>query len=116
MNAELVTHVFASLQSIEKTVANVKKMLPGLEDANKDIIKVLPEQERIIVQMRRIANLLQLEAARNDWDKAVRSLKIFYGLHHMVRSDVLQAYARLSQKQCTQLTEFLPEGKTPICH
>jgi len=47
--------------------------------------------------MRRTANKLQLEIAKDDWNSAVRSLQIFYGLNSMVRPHVMDIYSKLSR-------------------
>lgn len=116
MNAQLIGHVFATLQSLERCMANVKKMIPGQESNYPEIIKVVPEQERVLQQMRRVANLLQLETARSDWPSAVRSLKIFYGLNHMVRNDLTAAFTKLSQQQTTHSVQYPLVGKQVMYH
>jgi hypothetical protein len=116
MNAQLIGHVFATLQSLEKCMANVKKMIPGQEASCPEITKIVPEQERVLLQMRRMANMLQLETARNDWPSAVRSLKIFYGLNHMIRNDLMTAFTKLSQQQTVHTAQYAPVGKHVMYH
>jgi hypothetical protein len=116
MNAQLIGHVFATLQSLERCMANVKKMLPAQEGNYPEIVKIVPEQERVLQQMRRVANLLQLETARNDWPTAVRSLKIFYGLNHMIRNDLMTAFTKLSQQQTVRTAQYAPVGKHVMYH
>ena len=102
MTAELVTHVFASLQSLEKKLEQTKKLLPEQNEQYRETAEQLPKQEEILGQMRKVANLLQLQTAKGQWEPAVRSLKIFYGLNHMVRTDVMKAYG---VARGTQLSE-----------
>lgn len=116
MNTSLVTHVFASLQSLEKCLGNVKKMLPSQTDSCDELKKVVPEQEKILEQMRRIANKLQLEVARNDLGSAVRTLKIFYGLNHMIRGDVMNAFSKLSELQSVPFSKLATPGKEIVYH
>ena len=116
MNPELITHVFASLQSLEKCLSTVKKLLPGQEEDYSDIARILPEQERVLQQMRRIANKLQLEVARGDWAGGVRSLKIFYGLNHMIRFDLLHAFSTLSRKEAPETKINAVVSKEVVYH
>lgn len=117
MNTQLITHVFASLQNLEKCLGNIKKMLPSQGQEAQDIAKVLPEQERVLDQMRKVANKLQFDVAKNDWAATVRLLKIFYGLNYMVRTDIMNAFTRLSKEQHTvQLEKLQPQGKETVYH
>ncbi len=116
MNTQLIGHVFATLQHLEKCLSNVKRLVQGQEKFCPEISKAVPEQEKVLVQMRRVANLLQLETARNDLPSAVRSLKIFYGLNHMVRNDLMSAFAKLSQQQTPVRTAAACGAKQVMYH
>lgn len=94
MSQELLSHVFGSLQGLEKTISDIKDAStskPQLEAVPAD----LREQERVVRHMRRVANRLQFEFACGDWKNIVRSLNIFYGLNSMVRPSVMAVYAAL---------------------
>lgn len=116
MNAELITHVFASLQNLEKCYGNIKRLLPRHETDAEDIVKVLPEQKKVLEQMRRVANKLQLDFAKNDWSATIRMLKIFYGLNYMVRSDLQTAFTRLSGQEAVHFAKLAPIGKEVVFH
>ena len=103
MSSLQLTHAYAALQHLEKCLQTVKKLLVGRESEYPDIVKVIPEQEKIITQMRRVANVLQLEIARNDAESIVRSYKVFYGYNQMVRTDLLKALSVLSNKEETSI-------------
>ena len=95
MNKELVNHVFDSLQTIENYLSSSKKLLSSTsakEDAQ------IGEQEKVIEKMRWVAYELQLEVSKNDMNTSLRLLRIFYGLNHMVRPEIIATYSSLSGK------------------
>ncbi|MCB0322232.1 MAG: hypothetical protein KDD69_01630 [Bdellovibrionales bacterium] len=101
MNPQLVTHVFASLQGLEKSMGTIKRLLPLFREEGAEFACLVPKQEEILAHMRRTANLLQLQMAKGENHAAVRSLQIFYGLHQMVRPDILRAFGTLSRGQAS---------------
>jgi hypothetical protein len=96
MSRELLAHVFSSLSGLEKTVEDVKVMSAMPHRGSRGFAHDLNEQERVIHQMRRAANRLQLHYAHNDMLSAVRELHIYYGLNAMVRPSVMRMYAELA--------------------
>jgi hypothetical protein len=62
------------------------------------ISSMLPEFERVVEHMRRTANKLQLHVAAKNISDIVRDLRIFYGLNHLVRPELLRALAQLSKQ------------------
>ena len=116
MNAQLIGQVFASLQYLEKCLGSIKKLSCGQEERCSSILQALPAQERVLAQMRRAANLLQLETARNDLHGAIRSLKIFYGLNHMVRDDITSALGKITQQHAAHMPKNVQWGKPLLFH
>ncbi len=96
MKTEIAIHVFASLQGLEKTFETVKSQALERKSEHAEVISMLPKQEEILIDMRRAANLLQLNIAKKDWFAAVRSLQIFYGLNQLVRPDILKAFGNIT--------------------
>jgi len=96
MDKRVITHVFGALQSLEKCMSNVKDMLPNHGKAVGDVSALIPQHEKVLVKMRRTANCLQLELAREDWNASIRSLRIFYGLNHLIRKDILSLNRKLT--------------------
>ncbi len=115
MNSELIVHIFSSLQTLEKYLAAIKNNAPTAVNCEK-YAALIPQQEAVLRHMRRIANNLQLEVARKQEPLAFRSLKVFYGLHHMVRKDLTEAFAALSQKTPPVPAPPHPAGKELIYH
>lgn len=106
MGREMLVHVFASIQGLEKCLANSRKMLDEQKHQPLIVHKSLAEQDRILRQMRRVANRLQLEFATENWPEAVRSLKIYYGLWTMVRPEIMSTFTALANgKVCLQIAE-----------
>lgn len=115
MNKELIPHVFASLHSLERYLENIRRMSGTQEGIDAKFLSQLehslPEQERVLKQMRRVANKLQLEIAKEEWDEVIRSLRIFYGLNHMVRPDLIATFVKLSKGET--LLEDSPRAELP---
>mgnify|MGYP003382194329 CR=1 FL=1 len=99
MNKELIPHVFASLQNLERYLENIKRFSDSNVAQPTSLQRSIDDQERVLKQMRRVANKLQIEVAREQWDAVVRTLRIFYGLNHMVRPDVMATFVQLSKGQ-----------------
>lgn len=99
MNKELIPHVFASLQNLERYLENIKKFSDTSAAHAPSLLRSIEDQERVLKQMRRVANKLQIEVAREQWDSVVRTLRIFYGLNHMVRPDLMATFVQLSKGQ-----------------
>lgn len=93
---ELITYVFGALQALERYIEQTKSLLekdPALQDR---LPCPLSEQDKVVQHMRRIANKLQFEIAKKDWEGVVRMLKLFYGLDALVRSDIISTFVSLS--------------------
>jgi hypothetical protein len=95
MDPKVVTQIYASLQGLEKSFSTLKEL--HAQSPSEDIEHLLPQQEEILAKMRQCANFLQFEVARKDTNSAVRTLKIYYGLHNMVRSQIISAQSCLSR-------------------
>jgi len=59
----------------------------------------LTEQRKVIRQMRRTANKLQIQLAQENWNEVVRSLQIFYGLRQIVRPEIMATFQSLANKE-----------------
>ena len=94
MSAELLSHVFSSLLNLEK-IAGQSRDLLALPGGDARLRASASEQEKILIEMRRTANLLQLRIASGNKVEIHRLMSIFYGLHQMVRNEVHQLYAKL---------------------
>ncbi len=103
MNQELIPHVFASLQTLERYVEQVRTLSAGGAESNSEARALLPEFDRVVKQMRRTANKLQFHVAAADEAATVRTLRIFYGLNHMVRPEVLKSLVGLTKGTPPQL-------------
>ena len=111
MNPEIVTHIFGTLQSLEKSLTFVKAGMANSSGSKAEVASTLEQQEKVLNHMRRAANKLQFQVARSDWSEAVRTMKIFYGLHHMVRADIVSAKAKMSKH--TPAASRTPFGDKP---
>jgi len=103
MKNELITHVFGAVQGLEKYSTQINSLL----DANKNKANLLTsnpeEHNKVIKHMRRIANKLQLEVAKNNTSESYRLLKLFYGLNSLVRPEVLSTFVILSRKNTKRI-------------
>lgn len=95
MDKKIITHVFAALQNLERCHERTSGMLDQAGEDKESLEVILPQHAEVLKQMRRTANYLQFEVAREDWLAVVRSLKIFYGLNHLIRGDLLAAHSKL---------------------
>lgn len=112
MDKRIITHVFAAVQSLEKCLSKVKTLAPEAGAERTELEQLIPQQEEVLDKMRRTANRLQLEMARKDWNASVRSLRIFYGLNHLVRRDLLKTHSKLAGTPSQYLvTETKTEAK-----
>ena len=115
MTNQVIMRIFGSLQGLERCLRQVKQLLPENQEAIRDIAYLIPQQEQALKKMRRLANTLQLQIAKKDWKNAVRTMQIFYGLNHMIRSDLLGAFAKLSGAEKVPLaadTAVVPKVST----
>jgi len=96
---KMVSAVFSSLQGLEKCVESSHQMFA--KDINKSVIveRSLQEQEKITIQMRRIANKFQVQLAQENWNEVARSLQIFYGLRQIVRPEIMATFQSLANKE-----------------
>jgi len=78
MTPKIIPHIFGSLIALERSVKLIEDQ--NLDTGTESLTEVLSE-------MRKAANLIQLQFARNDCTE--RTLKIFYGLLQMVRPIVV---------------------------
>lgn len=80
MSPKIIPHVFGSLAALEKSIALIERQ--QLDTGSNSLAEIVSE-------MRRAANLIQLQFAKKDDLAAERSLRIFYGLLSMVRPIVI---------------------------
>ncbi len=100
MSKQLIPHVFASVQTLERYVETIRAKSSGHPGLEADLKSLLPQFESFLVSMRRVANKLQLQVASKDALAIARSLKVFYGLNHIVRPEILSVV--LSITQCAE--------------
>lgn len=96
MTSEVLVHIFAAIQGLEKCITGTKKALSGSNKARPDVEQALGQQEQIVGEMRKHANKLQLQIAGNDYSSIIRSLDVIYGLNSMVRSEVISTYSAIT--------------------
>jgi len=80
MSTKIIPHIYGSIISLEKSIALAVENNVALP--SKDLPKIISE-------MKKVAQLIQLQFARNDNENATRSLKLFYGLLSMIRPLVI---------------------------
>ena len=85
MDKSIIPHVFSSLMSLER---QLDRQNAGAEKRDAQFIS---EARKVINHMRRVANQLQLTVASNDERSTVRALRIYYGLLHMVRPELVSS-------------------------
>jgi len=95
----MITAVFSSLQGLEKCVESSQKMCSGELAGSIIVERSLTEQRKVIRQMRRTANKLQIQLAQENWNEVVRSLQIFYGLRQIVRPEIMATFQSLANKE-----------------
>lgn len=93
MQRDLIINVFAALQGLEKAIADSRKQATNV--SNYDALEAVRSQETVVRKMRRTANRLQIDLAGNNWGSSIRLLKIFYGLNHMLRPEVIKTRSAL---------------------
>ncbi len=100
MDKSIIPHVFASLLSLERHLHFVADSIEAEEGEKQAASRaLLAQQRKVIEHMRRVANSLQLHVASNDAPAAVRALRVFYGLNHMVRPELFAARVAASQSK-----------------
>lgn len=99
MDKSIIPHVFASLLNIERQLQSVTSV-PQQSDAREReaSAQLHAEQRKVVAHMRRIANHLQLLVASNDISGAVRALRVYYGLNHMIRPELFGNRAAVTEK------------------
>jgi hypothetical protein len=95
----MITAVFSSLHGLEKCVESSQKMFAGELAGSIIVERSLNQQRKVIVQMRRTANKLQIQLAQENWGEVVRSLQIFYGLRQIVRPEIMATFQSLANKE-----------------
>ncbi len=96
---ETLFKLYASLQSLEKCHENSKRMLSSQLSQPAIVRSSLAQQAEVLVKMRRTANKLQFELARDDWASAGRSLRVFAGLQALVRPDIVSTFSALANDE-----------------
>jgi len=82
MSTKIIPHIYGSIISLEKSLA--------LAVANN---VTLPSDDlpRILTEMKKLAQLIQLQFAKKDTENGIRSLRLFYGLLSMIRPLIVEA-------------------------
>lgn len=96
---KVIAAVFSSLQGLEKCVQTSVRLHNASSRQSKIIADSLREQARILNQMRKEANRLQLRMASEDWDETVHSLQVYYGLRQMVRPEIMSTFQGLANSE-----------------
>lgn len=110
-NKKLIVSIYSSLQGLEKCVASSQKMFNHGKFYSEDIASSLTEQHKIMKQMRRTANKLQIHLAQENWSEVTRGLDIYYGLRKIVRPEIMQTFQSLATKS-KQENFTKPSGQT----
>jgi len=97
VTSEKISRVFASLQGLERCYNSVCKIV-HLKDSESTKNIINKKHKEILEEMRRVANKIQLFSAKKQHSNALRELKVFYGLNHMIRPDLMNAYALTTRK------------------
>jgi hypothetical protein len=92
MSTKIIPHIFGSILSLEKSVAFATDR--NLELPSKDFPKILTE-------MKKLAQLIQLQFAKNDTENAIRSVRMFYGLLSMIRPMVIEVLQKETKTAST---------------
>lgn len=93
-------HIYGTLNSLERYLGSIKKKTEGPAQDNFKFLKQLaPQLEQTLTNMRKAANRLQFAIAANKHEEIVRELKVFYGLNHLLRPEILAAYLQVSHGQ-----------------
>jgi len=96
---KILAAVFSSLQGLEKCVQTSVRLHNASERQTRITADSLREQARVLNQMRKEANLLQLRLASDSWDDIVRSLQVYYGLRQMVRPEIMSTFQGLANSE-----------------
>lgn len=94
MSAELISHVFSAVITLERILGEAEVAVAHREDL-KQYAEPIKSQAAVVDQMRRTANKLQLKLASKDRPECYRLISIFYGLNQMVRPEILKTKARM---------------------
>ena len=99
MKKDLLVQIFAAVQGLEKCLRISRELFDPTSVRAPELGAQLDQQERIVKQMRRQSNRLQLYVAQEDWGNVARCLDIIYGLNKMVRPEVTRTFSELSNGQ-----------------
>ena len=99
MDKILITQVYASLLSLEKKLSEIKQLISERKNKADKFLPLLTQYEEAIRKMRKTANILQLNLAKNEWSEVVRNTEIFYGLTFLVRGEILITYGKLLRNE-----------------
>lgn len=111
---EMVHHTYSVIHQLEQFLDNVKRLISERKTELPDLPVSVQEQERILQQMRRIANKLQLEIAKSNWPGVVRTLRIFYGMNQMIRPELVATLIALSTDKGLRVVNMSQRAAT--CH
>ena len=97
MSNNQLVRIFGILHSFERIVAQNRQAIEKNAEFKKTLKQTQKEQEKIVRQMRRSANLLQLAIATNKPNQLNKQLQIFYGLHFLAKDEILSTVRKLSE-------------------
>ena len=96
MGNHQLARIFGMLHSLERITAQNKQAIHSAPEPNQPLARSQREQEKIVGQMRRSANLLQLAIASNNPNQIAKQLQVFYGLHFLVKDEIFQTLRKVS--------------------
>ncbi|MCC6932607.1 MAG: hypothetical protein IT292_05065 [Deltaproteobacteria bacterium] len=111
MNNELLYRVLGTVESLERSLENSRQFIANSKSSSPQISNDILEHERILGHMRQVVNDLQLQVAQKKDEEVIRSLQIFYSLHHMVKPEIQSTVQRL----CTT-SDWAAEVDTTVVH
>lgn len=92
MSTKIIPHIYGSIISLEKSLALA---------AQKKLVLPSDDLPKIVSEMKKLAQLIQLQFAKQDTVNAERSLKMFYGLLSMIRPIIIDVLKQAVGKPVT---------------
>ena len=80
---EIIPCIFASLQGLERKLS-IMKSAKNTDNLSHNI----GQQEKVLKEMRCVANKIQTSFARNRNTETQNLLKVYYGLNNLVRPEI----------------------------
>jgi len=80
MTSKIIPHIFGSLMALNKSLALLER---------EKFTSPTTDLRDIMIEMNKVAHLIQLQFAKGDSKSATRSLQVFYGLLSMIRPIIM---------------------------